>query len=156
MSCWGQAGANDCSSSPLMGDFPVPRPDPKVLWFPFYSDCWERGELQRELGSPALLPVCALAEPALLGGEGRQGCARAARAVGLCRAQRLPSHKPQPEHGDRRKCDGMGLALRVRRRWDLSQSPRMLKLYLFILGRECWVLCSLSPALSGVSNREWD
>lgn len=85
MSCWGQAGANDCSSSPLMGDFPVPRPDPKVLWFPFYSDCWERGELQRELGTPALLPECALAEPEELGGEGRQGWACAAESRG-CRA----------------------------------------------------------------------
>lgn len=69
MSCWGQAGANDCSSSPLMGDFPVPRAESQVLCFPFYGDCWERGELQREVGSPVLFPVCPLAEPAWLGEE---------------------------------------------------------------------------------------
>lgn len=42
----------------------------QVLCFPFYSDCWERGEPQREVGSPVLLPVCALAESTCLGGEG--------------------------------------------------------------------------------------
>lgn len=60
-----------------MGDLLVPGPDPQVLCFPFYSDFWEHGELQREVGSPVLFPVCALADPAWLGGEG-------GRAVHIC------------------------------------------------------------------------
>lgn len=48
-------------------------------------------------------------------------------------------------------------------RWDGScpggqaeVRPRVLRLYLFVMGRERWVLCSLSPALSAALNSEWD
>lgn len=60
-----------------MGDLPVPGLDPQVLCFPFYGDFWEHRELQREVGSLVLLPMCALAEAAWLGGEG-------GRAVHVC------------------------------------------------------------------------
>lgn len=145
MSCWGQAGANDCSSSPPMGDFPVPRPDSQVLCFPFHVgnvvSC-------RRRWAALCSSLCVLwqIQHGLVGKEAE---------LCMCRAQRLPSHKPQYQRAGMYKCDGMGLALRIRR-WNPSQSPRMLKLYFFIMGREHWVLCSLSPPLPGVSNREWD
>lgn len=63
---------------------------------------------------------------------------------------------PDVSVGDVHERSGMGLALGVRNRWNPLQSPGVLRLYLFIMGRERWVLCSLSLALSEASNSEWD
>lgn len=109
------------------------------------------------MGRPALLSVFAPEETMLLEvGKGGKAARVVPKLSGSAEPRSCQATNSNMSMCDGHECDGMGLALGVRQRWDPLRSPRVLRLCLFLMGRERWVLCSLFAALSEASNREWD
>lgn len=127
LSFWRQAGGSNFGSSPLMGEFPF-----LTTRIPFIKAVAACGVLQREVGRPVLLPALALEEAALfeVGKEG-EAIYVLPKPPGAAEPRECQARHPDVSMGDVHECDGTGLALGVKHRWDSSQSPTMLMLYLF-------------------------
>ena len=89
-------------------------------------------------------------------GEGGKAARQQPKPSGSVEPRGCRATNPNMSVGNVHECHGMGPAVVGRWRWDPSQSPGVLRLCLFIMGRERQVLCALSPALFEASNHEWD